>query len=195
VYQSSNWRSILFWTVALCSSEEHIATKFRVEWHLQEACLHLLLVSYYCVFLFYSWWVETKSAWYCGHCLTYCTSCTWEMMNVEQSVEGELTGRVEILGDNLTSVPLCPPQTSNNLTRARNRAAAVGSRRLTIWAMARPFGLSYFLPWKWRRSVAPKRRVFSELHGNTTLKAVSLTVRTANCSDAALSQFSLRSLK
>jgi hypothetical protein len=28
-------------------------------------------------------------------------------------------------------VPLCPPQTSHDLTRARTRAAAVGSRRLT----------------------------------------------------------------
>jgi hypothetical protein len=35
-------------------------------------------------------------------------------------------------------VPLCPPQIPHDLTRARTRAAAVGSRRLTAWAMARP---------------------------------------------------------
>jgi hypothetical protein len=35
-------------------------------------------------------------------------------------------------------VSFCPPQILHVLTRARTRAAAVGSRRLTAWAMARP---------------------------------------------------------
>jgi hypothetical protein len=35
-------------------------------------------------------------------------------------------------------VPLCPPQIPYDLTWARTRAAAVGSRRLTALAMARP---------------------------------------------------------
>jgi hypothetical protein len=35
-------------------------------------------------------------------------------------------------------VPLCPPQIPDDLTRARNQAAAVRSQRLTAWAMARP---------------------------------------------------------
>jgi hypothetical protein len=35
-------------------------------------------------------------------------------------------------------VPLCPPQIPHDLTRARTRAAAVGSQRLTAWALARP---------------------------------------------------------
>jgi hypothetical protein len=34
-------------------------------------------------------------------------------------------------------VPLCPPQISHAV-RTRTRAAAVGSQRLTAWAMARP---------------------------------------------------------
>jgi hypothetical protein len=34
------------------------------------------------------------------------------------------------------SVPLCPPQILHDLNRARTRAAAVGSRRLTSWATA-----------------------------------------------------------
>jgi hypothetical protein len=34
--------------------------------------------------------------------------------------------------------PLCPPQNPHDQTRARTRAAAVGSRGLTAWAMARP---------------------------------------------------------
>jgi hypothetical protein len=35
-------------------------------------------------------------------------------------------------------VPLCPSQIPHDLTWARTRASAVGSRRLTAWAMARP---------------------------------------------------------
>jgi hypothetical protein len=50
------------------------------------------------------------------------------MMNVEQSVEGELAGETEVLGEN---VPQCQPQIPHDLTWARTRAAAVGSRRLT----------------------------------------------------------------
>jgi hypothetical protein len=37
-----------------------------------------------------------------------------------------------------TPVPLCPPQIPHDLTRARIRAAAMGSRRLTAWALTRP---------------------------------------------------------
>jgi hypothetical protein len=35
--------------------------------------------------------------------------------------------------------PLCPPQIPLDQTRARTRAAVVGSQRLTAWAMARPY--------------------------------------------------------
>jgi hypothetical protein len=35
-------------------------------------------------------------------------------------------------------VPLCPPQIPHDLTWDRTRAVAVGSQRLTAWAMARP---------------------------------------------------------
>jgi hypothetical protein len=35
-------------------------------------------------------------------------------------------------------MPLCPPQIPHYLTLARTRVAAVGNRRLTAWAMARP---------------------------------------------------------
>jgi hypothetical protein len=43
-----------------------------------------------------------------------------------------------------TPVPLCPPQIPYDLTQARTRAAAVGTRRLTAWAMARPKHLCYY---------------------------------------------------
>jgi hypothetical protein len=38
---------------------------------------------------------------------------------------------------NPTPLPLCPPQMQHDLTWARTRAPAVGSRPLTAWAMAR----------------------------------------------------------
>jgi hypothetical protein len=37
-----------------------------------------------------------------------------------------------------TPVPLCPPQIPHDLFWARSQASAVGSRRLTFWAMIRP---------------------------------------------------------
>jgi hypothetical protein len=51
--------------------------------------------------------------------------------------ECELVGGMRIDGGNRSSrikpvpVPLCPPQIPHDLTWARTRAAAVGSRRLT----------------------------------------------------------------
>jgi hypothetical protein len=41
--------------------------------------------------------------------------------------------------------PLCSPQIPHDQTRARTRAAAVGSQRLTAWAMARPIRPCYWL--------------------------------------------------
>jgi hypothetical protein len=59
-------------------------------------------------------------------------------MNVEQSVEWELAGEIEVLRENLPPLPLCPAQIQQDLTWTRSRAAAVRSRQLTAWAMARP---------------------------------------------------------
>jgi hypothetical protein len=64
-------------------------------------------------------------------------------MSAKQSVEWELAGETEVLGENL---PLCPLQIPLDQTRARTRAAAVGSQRLTAWAMARPFWFVTFVP-------------------------------------------------
>jgi hypothetical protein len=58
------------------------------------------------------------------------------MMNVEQSVEWELAGETEVLGENLHQCHFA--HIPHDLTRALTRAAAVGSRRLTAWTMARP---------------------------------------------------------
>jgi hypothetical protein len=47
-------------------------------------------------------------------------------------------GKTEVLGEEPVPVPLCPPQIPHGLTRDRTRTFAVGDRRLTAWAMARP---------------------------------------------------------
>jgi hypothetical protein len=47
-------------------------------------------------------------------------------------------------------VPLCPPQIPLDPTRARIRAATVGSQRLTAWAMTRPL-LCLYLYVHWDR--------------------------------------------
>jgi hypothetical protein len=61
-------------------------------------------------------------------------------MNVERSVEWELTGKADVLGERKPApVPLCPPQIPHDLTWAQTRAAAVGSRRLTACTMAQPY--------------------------------------------------------
>jgi hypothetical protein len=43
-----------------------------------------------------------------------------------------------IIRRNPVPVPLCPPQIPHDLTQARIRASAVGSRRLTAWVTAPP---------------------------------------------------------
>jgi hypothetical protein len=58
------------------------------------------------------------------------------MMNVEQSVEWELAGETEILGENLPQPHFVHHKT--HMSWDRTRAAAVWSQRLTAWAMARP---------------------------------------------------------
>jgi hypothetical protein len=44
-------------------------------------------------------------------------------------------------------VELCRPQNPHDLTLARTRGGAVGSRRLTAWAMVGPSGISNLLPY------------------------------------------------
>jgi hypothetical protein len=53
-------------------------------------------------------------------------------------VEWNWQGKTEELGEKPIPVSLCPPQIPYGLTRDRTRACAVGGRRLTAWAMARP---------------------------------------------------------
>jgi hypothetical protein len=53
------------------------------------------------------------------------------MMCVEQSVEWELAMETDVLEENYTPEPLCPPQIPHGLPWYRNHAATVESRRLT----------------------------------------------------------------
>jgi hypothetical protein len=53
-------------------------------------------------------------------------------------VEWNWQGKTEVLGEKPVPVPLCAPQIPRGLTQDRTRASAVGGRRLTAWAMARP---------------------------------------------------------
>jgi hypothetical protein len=53
-------------------------------------------------------------------------------------VEWYWQGKPEKRGEKPVPVPLCPPQISRGLSRARTRASAVGGRQQTVWAMARP---------------------------------------------------------
>jgi hypothetical protein len=54
------------------------------------------------------------------------------------SAEWNWQGKAEVLGEKPVPVPLCPPQNPHGMNRDRTRASAVGDRRLTPWAMARP---------------------------------------------------------
>jgi hypothetical protein len=94
------------------------------------------IIFSFCGFFF--GWGETESTWYVGHCLAYCTSPGWYMMmSVESSVEWGLAGR--------ENLPQCHfAHHKSHMTWDRTRAAAVGSRRLTAWAMARPPFVVYF---------------------------------------------------
>jgi hypothetical protein len=70
--------------------------------------------------------------------LVYCTNPRRYMM-VTGATGGLNIGRGNrSTRSKLAPSPLCPPQIPHDQTRARTRATAVGSQRLTAWAMARP---------------------------------------------------------
>jgi hypothetical protein len=87
--------------------------------------------------------LSNRSAWtyvtrYCGH--------FWPIVQPQMIDEDDCgaIGGMKIGRGNrstrrkLAPAPFCPPQIPLDQTRARTRAAAVGSQRLTAWAMARP---------------------------------------------------------
>jgi hypothetical protein len=89
-----------------------------------KACLVLIL------FFYYSWYSETdcESTWYCG--------LSYQPQMIDDGDCGAIGGMKIGRGNRSTRrkpapVPLCPPQIPHDLNRARTRAAAVGSQRLT----------------------------------------------------------------
>jgi hypothetical protein len=58
---------------------------------------------------------------------------------VEQLVEWRLAGETEVLGENLPQHHFVYHKIPHDQAPGSNRVAAVGSQRLTAWAMARPF--------------------------------------------------------
>jgi hypothetical protein len=75
-----------------------------------------------------------------------CTAATTGLLYQPQMIDGDwgAISAIKIGRGNRTiqrkpaSAPLCPPHTPHDLTRARTRAAEMGSQRLTAWTMARP---------------------------------------------------------
>jgi hypothetical protein len=93
-----------------------------------------LPLFHHCCFL---GWVVTEFTWYVGHYYMYTNPWCWNM-NVEQSVQWQLAGEAEGLGEQPAPKSLSPPQILLDLTWARTRAAAMGIQRLTAWAKAQP---------------------------------------------------------
>jgi hypothetical protein len=110
-------------------------------WYLVSA--RLIDWTNFCVCMGLEW---NHVHYYCGHLLAYCASPGWEMaVIVEQMVEfmndrgNRSTRRKPAL------VPLCLPEIPHYTTKFGTRAAAVQSRGLTAWPMARAHRLLYSL--------------------------------------------------
>jgi hypothetical protein len=65
-------------------------------------------------------------------------------MIVEQLVKWRLAGETEVLGENLPRRHFVHHKSHTSRPGLEPRAAAVGSQRLTAWAMARPFKVDNF---------------------------------------------------
>jgi hypothetical protein len=64
----------------------------------------------------------------------------WVIMKMiaEKQMECKLAGDTEVLGENRPSATFVHHKIPHDQTQVWTRAAAMGSRRLTAWAMARP---------------------------------------------------------
>jgi hypothetical protein len=69
----------------------------------------------------------------------YCATLWWRWVSVFSFFRVMEHRWNEIYRGKPVPVPLFPPQTPYGLTRNRTRVSAVKGRRLTAWAMARPY--------------------------------------------------------
>jgi hypothetical protein len=81
------------------------------------------------------------------------TGVLYQPQMIDEGDCGEIGGMKICRGNRSTRrkpapAPLCPPQIPHDQTRARTRAAAVGSLRLTAWATARPTFTLHTLIWR-----------------------------------------------
>jgi hypothetical protein len=95
-----------------------------------------------CPFFIFVWWGEPESTWYVGH--YFFLLHQFRMIDDDDDDDecGAVRGMRIYRGNQGTRrkpapVPLCLPQIPHDLTWARSRDAAMTSRRLTAWAMAR----------------------------------------------------------
>jgi hypothetical protein len=128
-YTVSRPRSLQSLEVLILSNRPtHPHINICVIWSNSKPELHLLFFNFL-------GWGETESTWYVGHYLGL-SYLPRMMMCVEQSVEWTLAGETEVLGEILLQCHFVHHK--SHMAWDRTRAAAVGSRRLTAWAMERP---------------------------------------------------------
>jgi hypothetical protein len=127
---------VLQWSLlfSFCMAQNRIAQSWRCIWWLYSsvnAFLYITLVS----FLGVGWdWVHLARRPLIG------------LLYQPRMIDDDKCGAVgmRIGRENRSTrrkrapMPLCPPQIPHDLTWTRTRAATVGSRRPTAWAMARP---------------------------------------------------------
>jgi hypothetical protein len=104
------------------------------DWYDAE-CQNYPEINLFLFFIFFGLW----GYWHCGHSWPILRQLRVIMkMIVEKQMECRLTGETEVLGENLPQCHFCVHhKIPRDQTRVWTRAAAVGSRRLTAWAMAR----------------------------------------------------------
>jgi hypothetical protein len=104
-------------------------------------------VSRWYIRVFFLWWRAPQQKLRTHRSLeAYCATLWWRWLVIFRffprngtPVEWNSQGKTEVLGENPVPVPFCPPQIPHGLTQDRNRASAVRGRRLTAWAIARPY--------------------------------------------------------